>query len=184
MSVCPRCHALMDDDEVACPRCGHQDTEDTIYRADYRPQDLLDLGLSPKFVEFVFLDPKPKRLSNWCEPREFGWPCFIPEDVTAVYPLWTCNADVCAVWQREGQIEFVRLLHDDPTPALLARSEQGLLADLFLPILETAEPLDNCRTLAAVAGFRYLEELDQWRRKNGQASDFEQRWQRFVESLT
>jgi len=183
MPLCPRCHALMDDDEIACPRCGLQLKEDTVYRADYKPQELLDLGLSPEFVEFVFLDPKPKRFRNWCEPRDSGWPCFIPEDVSAVYPLWTCNADVCAVWVREDRLEFVTLCHDDPEPRVLARNEQGLLADLFRCLLETGESLDNLRKLAKVAGFRHMDELNQWQKKNGQASDFEKRWKRFVESL-
>src|SRR5262245_32097611 len=104
MPFCPRCHAVMDDEEIACPRCGHRLKEDSVYRADYQPQELLDLGLSPKFVEFVILDAKPKRFRNWCEPRDSGWPCFIPEQVSAVYPLWTRNTDVFAVWVCEGRI--------------------------------------------------------------------------------
>jgi hypothetical protein len=174
----------MDDEEVACPQCGHRVQEDTVYRADYDPQELLDLGLSPKFVEFVFLDPKPKRFRNWCEPRDSGWPCFIPENVSALYPLWTCNADVSAVWVCAGRIEFVRLCHDDPEPVVVARSEQGFLADLFRALLETAEPLDNLRKLAEVAGFRHMDALAQWQQKNGRARDYQKRWQRFVESLS
>src|SRR5262245_32636713 len=184
MPFCPRCHALMDGEEIACPRCGHRLQEDSVYRAEYEPQELLDLGLSPKFVEFVFLDPKPRRLRNWCEPRESGWPCSIPGSVSAVYPLWTRNADVFAVWVCEGRVEFVRLCHDDPAPRLLSRSEQGLLADLFLALLEAGESLDNLRRLAEVAGFRHVDALHQWQQKNGRARDFDKRWRQFVESLS
>jgi hypothetical protein len=28
-----------------------------------------------------------------------------------------------------------------------------------------------------------MDELNQWQKKNGQASDFEKQWKRFVESL-
>src|SRR5436305_916908 len=138
MPFCPRCHALLPAEGVTCPRCGHRET-DRVYRADYEPQELLDLGLAPKFVEFVFLDPKPRQFRNWCEPREDGGPCFVPDDVSAVYPLWTRNADVFALWVRDGQIEYVRLSHDTPEPELQARSEQGLLAHLFLALLEKGE---------------------------------------------
>jgi hypothetical protein len=121
----------MDDEELACPRCGHRLNPDTVSRGEYDAQELLDLGLSPQFVEFVFLDPKPRRFRNWCEPRDSGWPCFIPETVSAVYPLWTRNADVFGVWVRKRKMEFVRLYHDDSDPVVLAKSEQGLLANLF-----------------------------------------------------
>ena len=184
MPNCPRCNALMDDDELACPGCGHRLKEDSVYRAHYEPRELLDLGLSAKFVEFVFLDPKPKPFRYWCEPRESGWPCFVPKSVSAVYPLWTRNADVFAVWVRDGRTEFVRLCHDNPEPQVVARNEQGLLADLFLALLGTDEPLKNLRKLAGVAGFRHMDELEQWVQKNGSARDFRERWLRFVESLT
>jgi hypothetical protein len=51
-------------------------------------------------------------------------------------------------------------------------------------LLETGESLENLRQLAAVAGFLHLDRLDQWHEKNGNASDFEKRWMRFVDSLT
>ena len=189
MPFCPRCRALMDDDETACPRCGLPLKEDTVYRAAYKPQDLLDLGLSPKFVEFIFLDPKPKGFRYWCEPQESGWACYIPEDVSAVYPLWTCNADVFAVWVREGRIEFVELYHDDQEPRLLARTEQGLLLQLFLSLLESedwhdpAQSFARLQQLAEVTGFPHLRELNEWHERNGGTSDFRERWKRFVASL-
>ena len=45
--------------------------EEIVYRADYSPQELLDLGLSPQFVAFVFLDPKPAGFRYRCESRNF-----------------------------------------------------------------------------------------------------------------
>src|SRR4051812_7996752 len=112
MPFCPRCHTTVNRGEYVCWQCGHGLNEKIVYRADYSPQDLLDLGLSPKFVAFVFLDPKPDRLRYRCESRHSGWACFVPEDIDVVYPLWTCNADVTALWRRCGRLEFVRLNHD------------------------------------------------------------------------
>jgi hypothetical protein len=157
--------------------------EETVYRHDYEPQELIDQGLSPKFVEFVFLDDKPKPFRNWCEPREYGAPCEVPGDVTAVYPLWTCNMDVVALWLRDGQPEFVCLCHDNPDPQVLARTEQGLLAHLFRSLFEGGETLKSLRELAAVAGFRHVDELVKWSKKNGSAADYQERWQQFVASL-
>jgi hypothetical protein len=187
---CPRCEALMDADEVACPRCGHRLKEEVVYRADYEPQGLLDLGLSPQFVEFVFLDPKPGRFQYWCESRHAGWACFVPEDVSGVYPLWSRNSDVTALWMRRGRLEFVTLCHDDPKPRFLARTEQGLLAQLFLGLLEAEDwrdheqSLGRLRQMADVAGFRHLDKLTAWHERNGAAGDFRRRWKRFVESLS
>jgi hypothetical protein len=179
----------MDDDETACPQCGHRLKEDTVYRSDYQPQELLDLGLSPELVAFVFLDPKPEPFRYWCEPRGRGWACYVPEDVSGVYPLWTCNADVIALWMRRGKLEFVELYHDEPGPHFLARTEQGLLAELFLHVSEAedwqdpAQSLARLRQAADVAGFRHLDELNKWHEQNGNASDFQKRWEQFVASL-
>jgi hypothetical protein len=87
------------------------------------------------------------------------------------------------VWVCDGRTEFVRLYHDDPQPQVLARNEQGLLADLFRALLESAEPMENLRKLADLAGFRHMDELDQWHQKNGRAGDFQKRWRGFVEAL-
>jgi hypothetical protein len=189
MPSCPRCQADMDPEENVCPQCGHRLKEDVVYRADYEPQELLDLGLSPKFVEFVFLDPKPSKFRFRCEPRESGWPYYMPKDVDAVYPLWTSNADVTAVWKRRGKLEFVNLLHDDPDLTVVSRTEQGLLADLFRQLLENEDwgdadsALNRQREIAEAAGFNYLEELNEWCEQNGNAADFEDRWAKFVASI-
>jgi hypothetical protein len=179
----------MDDGEVACPQCGYSKEEPTAYRTDYVPQDLLDLGLSPAFVEFVCLDPKPKPLSSQCEPREYGWPCFVPEDVTVVFPLWSYNADITAVWLRDGQRVFVTLCHDDPTPVVLARTDRGLLARLFVRLIEDEDwkdrkaSLRRLREAAAVAGFNSLDRVVKWHDRHGASSDFKERLDQLVHSL-
>jgi hypothetical protein len=172
----------MDADEVVCPQCGHRPKEEVVYRADYSPQELLDLGLSPRFVDFVFLDPKPREFRYWCESRDSGWACCIPEAVSAVYPLWTSHADLTALWMHRGRLEFVKLYHDDPEPRVLARTEEGLLLELFLSLFEAedwhdpAQSLSRLQEMAAVAGFRHLRELNEWHEQYGGAADFPAQW--------
>jgi len=189
MCLCPRCGAEMDADETACPRCGRRLDEQTAYRAAYDPQDLLNLGLSPTLVEFIFLEPKPKLFASQCEPRDAGWACRIPDDVTAAWPLWSYNADVIAVWLRRGQREFVRLPHDDPEPVPLAKTEGGLLARLFVRLIEREDwknrkaCLRRLRTAAALVGFRSLDRVVAWHDQCGAAADFRARLDRLIQEL-
>jgi len=179
----------MDADELACPQCGHRLKEAVVYRDDYSRQELLDLGLSEKFVEFVFLNPKPAGFHYRCESRHSGWACFVPKDVSGVYPLWTSSSDVTALWMRRGRIEFVWLYHDDPEATFLARTEQGLLLNLFLALVESddwtdpAQSLRRLENLADVAGFRHLSELIEWHDRNGGAADFGEQWERLLASV-
>jgi len=189
MPSCPSCQAAMDADEVACAQCGHRVKEQVGYRVDYTQQELIEQGLSSKFVEFVFLEPKPAGFRKLCDSRHNGWPCFVPKDVSGVYPLWTCNGDVIGLWRRRGQQEFVRLRPQAPAPRVLARSEQGLLADLFRRLLEAqdwqgpARNLGRLRQLADVAGFHHLDALTAWHERNGGVDDFYERWERFLAAL-
>jgi hypothetical protein len=179
----------MDPGEVACPQCGHRLEEDSVYRADYDRQELLDLGLSPTLVEFVFTELKPKPFTNWCESRDAGWPCFIPEDVSAVFPLWSCNADITALWVRQGQREFVKLYHDDPGVVFLAKTEQGLLARLFVPLVEAEDWKDEkasrrrLRQAAGRVGFQHLDEVLALYEQPDGDEDFGGRLDRLVRSL-
>jgi hypothetical protein len=174
----------VDLDEETCARCGHNLRAEAVYRTAYTREDLLALGLTPALVSFVFTEEKPRPFTNWCEPREAGWPCVCPADATAIYPLWTCNADVTTVCLRAGRLEFLELRHDDPEPTFLAATEQGLLARLFVPILESpsATPA-RLKTAAALVGFQHLDGLLRWHKRNGSRSDFAEQLNRFVRSI-
>ncbi|MBP3954343.1 hypothetical protein J8F10_03405 [Gemmata sp. G18] len=167
MPQCPRCEALMDAVELICPQCGHRLKEEIVYRAGYEPQELLDLGLSPRFVTFIFLESKPKPFDYWCDSPHAGWACAIPREVSGVYPLWCCGSDPTVLWMRRGRIEFVQLYHDDPTVRFLARTEQGLLAHLFIRLLESAdwhhpESVSRLRPMAELTGFHHFDQLCAW----------------------
>jgi hypothetical protein len=192
--ICPHCgipglSPVGDAKNATCWQCGHPLDAKPVYRADYSPQELLDLGVSRKFVEFVFLDPKPREFRNRCEPRDGGWACFVPEDVSAVYPLWSCNGDVVALWKRGDRLEFQRLCHDKPDPKYLGRSDQEVLLDLFLSVYEAQDwkapdrALARLQELADIAGFKFLRELHDWHGRKGNADDFEERRKQFVAGL-
>jgi hypothetical protein len=174
----------MDPDEVACAQCGHDLRPDSTYRKAYTRDELLAIGLTPALVDFVFMDSKPRPFTYWCEPRDAGWPAAWPEDANAVYPLWTCNADVTAACVRSGRVEFIKLCHDDPEPIPLATTEQGLLARLFVPLIESprATP-EGLRRAAALVEFRHLDELTKWHNRNGARRDFRAQLDRLVQSL-
>jgi hypothetical protein len=174
----------MDPDESACPNCGHRPGGDGPYRADCSRDDLLAIGLSAGFVDFVFLEPKPRLFASWCEPRENGWPCEEPAGAEAVFPLWTCNADVTAAVVGGGRVRFFLLRHDEPEPEHLADSEQGLLARLFVSLIESvgATP-KGLRQAAQAAGFRHLDELTAWRDRDRGDGPFEERLAAFVREL-
>jgi hypothetical protein len=117
-------------------------------------------GLSATFVGFVFLEPKPRPFTSWCEPRGSGWLAELPESAEAIFPLWTCNADVTAAVSSGGRGRFFKLRHDDPQPEHLADTEQGLLARLFVGLIESPRATTGgLHQAAQVAGFLHLDEL-------------------------
>jgi hypothetical protein len=184
MPRCPQCGFELDHDETACGQCGRRLESDSVYRADYTREELLAIGLTPTLVDFVFTDPKPRPFINWCEPRESGWPCVVPEDAAAVYPLWTCNANVTAACMFGDRLRFVQLNHDDPEPEPLADTEQGLLARLFVPLIESPRATPKgLRDAAALVGFLSLDELTRWHKRNGASGNFQEKLDRWVESL-
>src|SRR5262249_12616576 len=115
--------------------------------------------------------------------------CFVPEDVSAVYPLWSSNGDVVALWKRGDRLEFQRLHHDKPEAKYLGRTDQEVLLDLFLSLYEAADwkapdkALARFQELADIAGFKFLRELHDWRPRQSKGGDFAERWKQFVSGL-
>jgi hypothetical protein len=123
-------------DETVCGRCGRSLAEEAVFKPTYRRDDLLELGLSPMLVDFVFRENKPCFTGLSFEPKDDGGPCYFPEDVTLAYPLWSCDGDLTAVWKRGGKREFVKLYHHDPDHGYLAQTEQAFIAMLLVPVME------------------------------------------------
>jgi hypothetical protein len=180
MLICAKCFTEMKPEDSECGYCGHRPTEQDVFKTRYGEKDLTKLGLSEKLIAFVMTEPRQGIFTYRCEEKYGGWPSHVPEDVTAVYPLWSCNGDLTVVWIRAGHREFVRLYHDDPDVTLLARSEQGLLAKLFLPLMEGLSWNDATEVAAsekklveasATLNFKYIGEFIELYARSGDDPD-------------
>jgi hypothetical protein len=67
-----------------------------------------------------------------------------------------------------GRVRFFRLRHDDPEPEHLADTEQGLLARLFVPLIQSPRATPGgLRQAAEAAVFLHLDELLAWHEAGG-----------------
>ncbi len=77
-------------------------------------------------------------------------------------PLWECCETVTGLWEREGGLEFLGFSIEAPDePWWLSKTEQGMLASLFVDFYQDYDDLDidGFREPARLIGFRYLEEV-------------------------
>lgn len=193
MLICAACFGEMPPNAKVCPGCGHRPTDADVVKTRYKARELLDLGLSEPLVKFVMEEPRTGIFTYWCEDKYGGWLCSIPTDVTAVYPLWSCNGDLTVLWVRNGNREFVRTYHDDPESRFLAFTEQGLLARLFHRVMESqdwntpSEVADSEQVLMAAAkrlGFTYMQEfLDLYMQSDKDPDGYSQRIEKLILSI-
>lgn len=118
-----------------------------------------------------------------CDPEPLG----LPDGGVGVIPLWAWGeTGYLIVRERNGRTEFIEFYADAPYDWLVvAHSEQGLLAHLFHEITDASSKGedDEIRLAAAAAGFRHLDELQDFRRKNWNAADYEARLIEFTRSM-
>ena len=76
-------------------------------------------------------------------------------------PLWDGSDMVTGVWEKDGRLEFIRFCIESPHEfSVLAKTEQGLLATLFIQYYEfTDGEAGSLREPARLIGFRFLDEL-------------------------
>lgn len=123
-------------------------------------------GISPSMARFLTATKHPvPSLDILVRPISSNWDYRVPPGVEDVVGLWDENSDAYVRWKRSGQTEYVLLPHDDPEPELVARTEQGLLAELTRRCHEmldwSNEDADASlvRQCAAYIGFRHVEPL-------------------------
>ena len=119
--------------------------------------ELIARGVSPSFAR-ILCDPDSYHPNLSIHIGTTNWDYFIPADATDIVPLWDSNADSFVRWTRAGTIEYVWLFHDDPKWILIARSEQGVMAELWQQWAEFQESDEECLRFADAIGFRYAEE--------------------------
>jgi hypothetical protein len=85
-----------------------------------------------------------------------GWPEGPP-----LAPLWDVGDSVAGVWEPDGRLEFVSFSIEAPHEfRVLARTEQGLWATVFVSLYEDHDDLaaDAFGDAARAVGFHYLEQ--------------------------
>ena len=118
---------------------------------------LVARGVSSSFAR-ILSDPDSYHPDLSIHVGQTHWDYFIPDGVTDIVPLWDSNADSFVRWNREGNVEYVWLFHDDPNWVLIAHSEQGIMAKLWQEWAEFQESDDECHRFADAIGFRYCNE--------------------------
>ncbi len=137
------------------------------------PSIAVEIGLSPGFRSFVFSESRPEVFRYRVESLDHTWTCFIPDHIEKAYALWSCNADQTLVCLTGEERSFWHGYHDDPEPTFVARTEQGLLFDLFVGIYESDLPPEVMEFASQSASFRYLENLIDWYRENSDEDFFQ-----------
>lgn len=133
-----------------------------MYLTSLSYQELVDKGVSKPFARIIS-DPESYHEYLGFYVGKTAWDYFIPEGVTDVVPLWDCNADSYVRWERDGAVEYVLLFHDDPEWALIARSEQGIIAHLWQSWVGSCEEEEEFRKFAEALGFlHYKEAMQIW----------------------
>lgn len=142
------------------------------------------LRLDSTFVDFVFAKERPPCFRYWCEDVNAGWTCFVPDNVSIAYPLWSTNADQTLILVAGGEVSYAKGSHDNPDIELISQTSQGLLADLVNRIWESEASDEEMRVAAQFCGFRYLRELFAFvnaPQPNG--VDWEPSWRQFISGI-
>jgi hypothetical protein len=121
------------------------------------------LGLSPAVVELA--RGRNQGTAFWFHCAEpympFAEGARNPEGPKLV-PLWACGDTVTAGRERDGRLEFIEYSMEAPEEyEVIAHTEQGLLATLFISMYEGQQGEDEQSLAAAAtsAGFRYFREM-------------------------
>ncbi len=194
------------------------------YRTQQRREELQRLGLSPPIVRLAMFDP-PHPLFYWrCDdlgPPLAEWRDQQPPGAPMTW-LWCCRGLVTGARAQErrrfpiisricslrSRLLFVSFKPDTPCTAyaIIARSEQGLLASVFagliadhyellgislhnsgsvpFPLEELEAGLQELlQTAADSVGFKYLAEIQAFCRKYGKAEDYINRLYAYTRSF-
>jgi hypothetical protein len=122
------------------------------------------LGLSEPVVRLAAGEVSHPAFRFACgEPHGVYVPGAAPDRGAPVIPLWESCGGVSAARRTRRGVEFVGFSIEDPDEVWpVARTEQGLLAELFLDLLEyegNSQADDDLPRAAAAVGFRFLPEL-------------------------
>jgi hypothetical protein len=141
---------------------------------DQRLTGLREIGVSEAVIRLSAGEVIHELFGFRCRtPPFFVYHGANPPDGPMFAPLWDCCDIATGVWEREGQLEFLEFsIEEADEYRVLAHTEQGLLASLFVSLYEDRDDLelDDFREPARLVGFRHLEEVVAAYDRNSQAS--------------
>lgn len=142
------------------------------------------LRLDESFVDFVFANVRPDCFRYRVEDVQGSWTCYIPDDVTVAYPLWSANADQTLLLLSGSKISYGMGWHDNPDVEMISQTSQGLLANLLNAVWESEASEEEMREAAEFCGFRYLFDLLEFvKAPVPEGTGWDQRWQRFLSAI-
>ncbi|MCA9616695.1 MAG: hypothetical protein KC586_28245 [Myxococcales bacterium] len=138
------------------------------------------LRLDPSFVEFVLASEKPECMSYWCEEPTAGWAAWVPDEWEVAYPLWCTGSNPTVILCAGDTHVFAHTYHDSDFVNVVARTAQGLLADLFVNLWENEVEDDPLRDAATACGFRYLDEVLRFEEEHNAAANYRELLPAFI----
>ena len=99
--------------------------------------------------------------------------------------LWECGDSITACRMNQGVLEFVEFNVEHPEDIeVIATSEQGLLAHVFIELSEDEDDDQLLRDAAASVGYRWLEETLRFQSQNGGDPEYRRKLREFVLSIS
>lgn len=141
------------------------------------------IGLSTNLQNFIFAESRHECFDFKIERLEGSWTCNIPETMDCAYAIWSCNADQTLVCIENDKLSFWFGFHDDPDAYMIAKTEQGLLFNLFVSIYESERYDAELKEIARGVSFNYLDELIEWRSNLPELADYCTELDKIIEKI-
>lgn len=125
----------------------------------------VDLGFPSDFIKFIFSNERPPSFDYWVEETERSWACFIPDEYSAAYPLWSTNGDQTLALKSDNDLVFAKGWHDNPDIEFISKSLQDLLTHLMTELYESELSDDEMFEAAKACGYRFIEDFLAFRKK-------------------
>src|SRR4051794_2112896 len=133
-----------------------------VISGERRLTGLREMGVSEAVIRLSAGEVVHELFRFRCQtPPYFVYHGAEPPDGPMFVPIWDCCDTATGAWERDGELEFLEFSIEEPGEyRVLARTEQGFLAALFVCLYEDRGDLnvDDFREPARLIGFRRLEE--------------------------
>ena len=139
-----------------------------------------DRGLAERVSSSLqsFIDSLPRPdddpLAPLCRPAKRDDVPLFSSRVTRVMPLWQSDEGVTIIFdhwskRQKARVDYGIARDGDHSPIEISRTEQGLLADLMLRLMQRQDwsrdqntTVDRCRAASEAVGFKHFEDALKW----------------------